>query len=235
MTAFRATGIRNGLADEAINPGDLVLAGESLLAGTVTTVGAATWGGSAIATGIIYRSGSTGAYTDTTDTSTNILAAIAGNNPSGACVVPGSSFRLLVINSVAFALTLAFGTGVVKGSGTTNIAASLWREYLVTVLNASNPVYSNASTTNASPTVIFEDASNNAVIYGIGPESSRLITPGMTCTGTGIPVATTVLGVTMGQGGIAGVTLSANATATGNAILSFFPTIQIDGLRSGTA
>jgi hypothetical protein len=63
------------------------------------------------------------------------------------------------------------------------------------------------------------------------------ITPGQIVTGTGINAGTTVLGVTQGPGGVTGVTLSANATATsaaGGVPLTFSPNIRIDGLRSST-
>jgi hypothetical protein len=68
-----------GLTPDQVLPGDLVGSGEALLAGAIATVGAGTWTGAAIATGIINRTGPVGGYTDTTDTSTNILAALAGN------------------------------------------------------------------------------------------------------------------------------------------------------------
>jgi hypothetical protein len=57
------------------------------------------------------------------------------------------------------------------------------------------------------------------------------ITPGMTVSGTGITAGTRVLGVTQGQGGVTGVTLDANATATsaaGGVALTFLPTVQFD-------
>lgn len=234
MTAFRMTGVRGGIVDELINPGDLVLGGESISAGALTTVGAGTLLGALIASGIIYRTGPTGAYTDTTDTAANILAAISGNAALGGNVVPGSTFRLLFVNTVAFAMTLAAGTGVTLGTGTTATAASLWREYLLTVLNASAVAYANAGTVSGTKVITFEDTNNLATTFSMGPNSTRLITPGMIVSGTGIAANTKVLGITLGVGGIAGVVTDTNSTATGNAILTFSPSIQIDGLRSGT-
>lgn len=236
MAIFRPLGITNGLvANSGIQPGDLMSGGESLLAGTIATVGAGVWTGAAIATGIIYRTGPTGGYTDTTDTSTNILAALAGN-AAGAEVVPGTTFRLLFVNSVAQAHTYAGGVGVQTGSGVVNTIASNWREYLVTILNASPPVTVQSVTTNASAVVTFI-LPPGQVALSIGPDVRAInITPGMTISGTNVTAGTTVLGVTMGQGGVVGVTMSANATgnsAAGGVALAFLPTVKIDGLRSG--
>lgn len=216
-------------------PGDFVLAGENILAGAIATVGAGTWTGAAIATGIIRRTGPVAGYTDTTDTATNIMAAIGGNqiNP---VPIPGSTFRMLLLNTVAQALTFAAGTGVVAGTGTLNVAASLWREYLWTVLNTGPTFSLSCSITNASPTVLF-NLPQQATSLPMGSTFGGVnVTPGMTVSGTGITAGTLVLGLTLGQGGILGVTLNANATATASSVLlTFGPTLQIDSLRSGTA
>lgn len=224
------------VAASPLNPGDLLAGGESILAGSISTAGAGTWNGAAIATGIIRRTGPGAGYTDTTDTAVNILAALAGNAPANP-VKPGTSFRMLFLNTVAQAMTFAAGDGVVAGTGTLNCAASVWREYLFTVLNASPPVTVQSNTTNLSTTVTFVLPPNMASLP-IGPNiPSWNITPGMGVTGTGIAAGTYVAGVTQGQGGIVGVTLSANATATsaaGGTPLVFGPRIQIDALRGGT-
>lgn len=215
-------------------PGDILAGGESLTAGAIATVGNGTWTGAAIASGIIKRSGSVAGYTDTTDTAANIIAAIAGNAGQDGSV-PGTSFRLLVINTVAFADTFAAGAGVVAGGGTLNIAASTWREYLVTILNDMNTTVIMGSTTNASAAVTFANPIPLTGSNGSSNNSSISNLVGATVSGTGITAGTTVIGQTQGPGGITGVTLSANATATNNNIaLTFGPTVQFDGLRSGT-
>jgi len=232
MVAFTATGTRGGVMNALVTPGDIFIGGESISAGAIATVGAGTWTGAAIGTGIIRRTGPVGGYTDTTDTATNIIAALAGNNP-GAAIVPGSTFRLRVLNTVAQALTFAAGVGVVAGTGTLNIAASLIRDYLVTVLNSSPPVTLQSNTTNGSAVVTFVFPTGQTV-YPIGSAPNAInLTPGMTVTGTGITTGTTILGVTQGQGGVTGVTLSANATATsgsGGVSLAYGPTVQFDTL-----
>jgi hypothetical protein len=219
-------------------PGDIIAGGENILAGGIATAGAGVWTGAAIAAGIIRRTGPGAGYTDTTDTATNIIAALKGN--AGCNVVPGSTFRTLFINTVAQAMTFAAGTGVVAGTGTLNCAASLVREYLWTILNASDPQTLQCNTTNASALVTFvlpSGASSLPLMASNGPIGAAAITPGMTVSGTGITAGTTVIGITMGQGGMVGVTLSAVATATsavGGVALSFGPTVQIDSLRSTT-
>lgn len=227
----------SGLVRDAY-PGDIMVLGESPTAGALTTIGAGTLTGALLATGIIIRSGPVGGYTDTTDTAANILTALAAN--SNADVVAGSSFRVLFINTVAQAMVLAAGTGVTlgtDGSGVTTIAASLWRDYLFTVLNASPPVALQCNTTNASKVVTFVLPSGMTA-YPQGPAPNAInITPGMIVGGTGITAGTKVLSVTAGQGGITGVGLDANATATsaaGGVALTFNPNIKVDGLRSGT-
>lgn len=241
MSSLRITGMRGDVIDSMIQPGDVVLLGESLTPGINAVVGASTLTGAMIASGIITRSASGGPVTDTTDTSTNILAALAGNNP-GAVIAPGSTFRLRYINKVASIITFAAGVGCIAGaagSAVLNIAASQVRDFVVTILNASPQVVLQSNTINASAVVTFV-LPPGMVSFPLGstPNPQGIsITPGMTVSGAGITAGTTVIGVTYGQGGITGVTLSANATATsaaGGTPLTFLPTIQFDGIGSMT-
>lgn len=241
MSAIRVTGFDGANIERSLYPGDIIAQGEAIVAGALTTVGAGGWTGALVATGIITRTGPVGAYTDTIDTAQNILTALAGN-ANAANMVPGTTFRLTFINTVAFAMTLAASRGITlgtNGSGVVNCAASLVREYLCTVLNASTEVTLNCNTTNASPVVTFVLPPNmTALPMGAADNPQGIaITPGMIVTGTGVTAGTTVIGVTQGQGGVTGVTLSANATATsavGGVSLQFSPNIRIDGVRSGT-
>lgn len=212
--------------------GDTLLLGESYSAGANATVGAAVLTGAQLVTGIIARTGSTGAYTDTTDSATNIIAALAGNGYAPE-TLQGSSFRCRILNTVAFIETLAAGTGVILGSGVTANAASSWRDYLFTVLNPG-PNYTVPATTSTSVNVTFVLAPGTFA-YPIGPNPASLnISPGMTVTGSGVPASTTVLSVVMGQGGIIGITLSAATTTTlANTPLVFGPTVRVDGIGSG--
>jgi len=110
----------------------------------------------------------------------------------------------------------------------------LVHEYLMTVLNASPQITLTLNTTNGSPTTTFVFPSGTTA-WPIGPSPiASNITPGMTVSGTGITAGTRVLSVQQGPGGITGVTLDANATATGSASIIFSPTILIDSLRQST-
>lgn len=234
MPLFVPMGRANGVNTQEAGPGSLIAGGESISAGAITTAGDGTWLGANIATGIIRRSGPAAGYTDTTDTSTNILAALAGNANATECQ-PGVTFRLLFQNTVAQAMTLAAGVGVALGTGVTTTAASLGREYLFTILNASTALLMNCVTTNGSALVTFVLPPGMAA-FPIGPLlTATNITPGMVISGTGITAGTKVLGVTQGVGGITGVTMDANATATSAGVaLLFVPSIRIDSLRSST-
>lgn len=214
--------------DHPVVPGELIAQAENILAGALATAGDGTWTGAIMATGIIRRTGPVGAYTDTTDTATNILLALAGNFQA-ADIVPGVSFRLLFQNTVAQAMTLAAGVGVTLGTGTTTTAASLVREYLITILNATPAVILNCATTNG----------NKVITFNLQPNQTSLplgsVTPGMVISGTGITAGTKVVGVTQGIGGMTGVTTDTNSTATNNPVaLTFGPSVQIDSLRSST-
>jgi hypothetical protein len=95
------------------------------------TAGATTLTASMLLSGLIMRTGPTGAYADTTATATEILAAM------GAPEI-GDSFEFTHVNGVAHACTLTAGTGVTL-AGTTANAASKVRRYLVTVTATSTP------------------------------------------------------------------------------------------------
>jgi hypothetical protein len=224
----------NGGMKRRISPGDVMGGGENILAGSISTAGSGTWTGAAIATGIIRRTGPGAGYTDTTDTSSNIVAALAGNAVNMEAMA-GQTFRLLFINTVAQAMTFAAGTGVVAGTGTLGAVASIWREYLVTIVNASPPVTVSGTLTNGSAAVTFVlPPGMTSLPIGSAPNAVN-ITPGMGVNATsGVTAGTTVSGVTQGQGGVTGITMSGNATASTVIPLNFTPTVQFDSLRSGT-
>src|SRR3972149_7023690 len=109
VTAGSVTGRQAG-------PGDVLASGESYA--TLTTAGAGTILGAMFAAGILHRTGPGGGYTDTTDTAENILIALAGNDYK-VNVMPGTTFRFLFRNTVAFLMTFAAGLGVIAGTGIT--------------------------------------------------------------------------------------------------------------------
>jgi hypothetical protein len=71
----------------------------------LTTVGAGTITAAAIVAGVTLRSGSTSAFTDTTDTAANIIAAAIG-------VPIGASWTYYYVNNTVALATLAAGSGV---------------------------------------------------------------------------------------------------------------------------
>ncbi len=77
-----------------------------------------------IAGQLITRSGATAAFTDTTDTAANIIAAL----PNAQV---GQSFEATIVNATAFPQTLAAGAGVTL-SGVTQIAPNCVGRFLIT-------------------------------------------------------------------------------------------------------
>lgn len=82
-----------------------------------------------MAGGLVLRTTATAARTDTTDTAVNILAAFPQMDI-------GEAFTLVYSNQVAFAITIAGGTGV-TASGNLTIAANGLKFLLFTKLTAT--------------------------------------------------------------------------------------------------
>lgn len=129
----------------------------------IATVGAGTLTGAAIAGGVITRTGSTAAFTDTTDTAAAIIAA-----RTGATV--GSAWRLLMVNNTAFTDTLAAGTGVTL-SGNTVIPANSSNEFLVT-FSAAGAITMYGMTSISTPelptTQLVTNATSGAATAAVG-------------------------------------------------------------------
>jgi hypothetical protein len=186
-----------------------------------TTAGASTWTANQALAAILWRTGPGAGYNETTpDSATwinamlqNQLVAAGATTPGG--VQTGVSYRMRFVNTVAFAATIVAGTNVslVAGpDGTSTVAASKARDFLVTVLNGTPQQVYAATTTNAS-----------AVITGLSAAQTQNLSPGMAVSGTGIAGGSTILSVQPGVG----VTLSANATATGSLVaLTFSPRVE---------
>lgn len=91
----------------------------------ITTVGAGTLTAAAMLSGLIVRSGPTGAFTDTSDTGANIDTALA------QAAVVGWSGTFTYKNTTAFAATIAGGTGVTL-SGRTVVAPQSVGSFVLT-------------------------------------------------------------------------------------------------------
>lgn len=224
------------LAGARIQPGDIALLGERF--GSLTTVGAGTITGALIASGILYRTGPTGAFIDTPDTATNILVALGQLNAAGGTsniwgsgitdLDSGQTFRFRYINGVAFAMTfqtgvegIIYGTAGGAGLGILGVAGN-WRDYLVTIGNNTPRQSLQVTSVNA-----------NAAVTLTAPVPLGTITPGMWLSGTNVTSGTLILGVTHGQGVITGFTMNANATGSGTQAWVFSPTVRFDNLGSG--
>ena len=234
MAGFRQSGNNGAFSDQLIQPGDTVLSGEVItsVTGTVGT----TLSAGVICGGLVTRSGPSANFTDTIDTADNILNALSGGANNNVPVVePGTTFRLRIMNNSSYTETISGQSGVVLGSGTFTLATVTWREFLVTVL-AVQKVQSLLCVTTASSTAVTFSLPIGQVALAIGPSQyANNIVTGAVVSGTGIATNTTVAGVTQGQGGILGITLSGTATASGTVLLSFGSTIRLDSLGAGTA
>lgn len=92
----------------------------------LATVGAGTLLAALLSTGLLLRTGPTGAYADTIDTGANLDVAYPG-------LVVGDTIALYYSNSVAFASTITAAAGVTLRTATANniIAASTGRMLLL--------------------------------------------------------------------------------------------------------
>lgn len=196
---------------------------------TNSTVGASTLTAPQLVAGILKRTGPVAGFIDTTDSASNIInqmlagqfigsGSLIGGQGGNAGVQPGTTWRLLYINTVAFAMTLAAGTGVtIVANG--NVNASSVKDYLLTVTNGTPQQTFVANQTNAS-----------AVITGLAQAQTNQLTVGMAVTGTNIAANSVIISI---QPGI-GVTLNNNATATLSLnSLTFSPTMTIEGIGQG--
>jgi hypothetical protein len=126
--------------------------GEQTVNTAITTVGAGVLTAAGIVGGLITRTGPVAAFTDTTDTAANIVAAI----PSAFI---GQSFRLSIKNGTAFAETLAAGFGVTLPSAVV-IGANSTATYLVTLTSLTAITFTHIATelVQAPPVAQFSTA-----------------------------------------------------------------------------
>ena len=209
----------DGGMQRQILSGDVV--GGTEILSSQTTAGSGTLTAALLTSGIINRTGPGAGYTDTTDTAQNIInALVAGYNynanaglSTGVAVQSGTTFRLRYINTVAFAMTLAAGSGVtITANGNVNVSSV--KDYLLTVVNGTPTQIYAVNQVNAS-----------AVITGMTQAQTAALSVGMVVTGTSL--SGSIISIQQGVG----VTLSANASATLNLnTATFSPAVSIVGL-----
>lgn len=105
---------------------------KNLVNTNITTVGDGALTAAALVGGVITRSGSTAAYSDTTATATQIVTAAGADTPAG------SSWLVFIKNTVAFAQTIVAGTDVTL-AGQTIIPPLGVGIFLATIANAATP------------------------------------------------------------------------------------------------
>jgi hypothetical protein len=128
----------------------------------------------------------------------------------------GDSFRFMYRQLAAFATTFTMGTGM-TAQGTTAIAASFVREFLVTMVSTARASIAVGSTVNA-----------NAVLRNISQESLAKLQVGQLVTGAGIQAGSTITAVNLSAGTVT-ISLAATATAD-NVAFTFNPTATVKGL-----
>ncbi len=99
----------------------------------LTTVGAGTITAAGIAGGVTLRTGPTSAFTDTTDTITNIVAALPNGNV-------GQSWEYTYLNQTQYVATLAGGTDVTitLNSGQLLVPGNSYVRFLVTYVSGTS-------------------------------------------------------------------------------------------------
>jgi len=137
----------------------------------ITTVGAGTLTAAALLGGVITRSGSVAAYTDTTATAAQIATALGSDQP-----YPTSWF-VYIKNTVAFAETLAGGTGVVL-SGQTIIPPNSAGMFLLTMTSATAATMVGVSVVPLTSTNLL--ASTTLSTVGAGTITAAGIAGGVT-------------------------------------------------------
>lgn len=212
---------RGGNDVQKAGPGEQLMDQKKLYGfAPMNQAGAQTIPAVAILSGIIHRTGHVGVVADVWDSADNILAA---------CPVldTGDSFEFLLLNGAAFAVNTVAGTGITLVNG--NVTASLVKRFMLSVLAAGRSQILQGVTVNASAVVSLQG-------IGMSPsqasEAAQRLIPGMLVTGTGVPAATTIIGVNSVNGTF---TMSANATASGTVALTFSPSIEIRGIYQAAA
>lgn len=218
--------VLGGNGDRPLTFGDVLATQETV--GALATVGAGTLTGLLIARGAVDRTGPVGAYTDTTDTAVGIINAMRGGGNASAAAVnfqplsqqaafaPGTTFRFLYRNTVAFAMTLAAGANVVLGNDTA-VAASQVREYLITILTSTDP-QTFTGVHNATTT-----------ISGFTASQLAKLSLGMGITGASAGASAVINGINPSAGT---VLASVASTASSTEGVTFNPRVNIRGLRS---
>lgn len=189
----------------------------------INTVGAGTLTPIALLGGNINRTGvQVGAFTDTTATAAQIIAAL----PAGAAI--GASFKVTIANNqtaaTGYVETVTGGTGVTV-SGITAIPTGAAATYLVT--------YSAANTVTMVGTVA--DQTNTTELALAGSSSGQtIIKPSATASGVlTLPGATGTLAVAGGINTVSGAVCSSPFSQASNTTLTNVPGMVVNVASGG--
>ena len=198
-------------------------------ASALTTVGDGAITVALLTSGMIRRSGPTGAYTDTFPTADQIATAVRSYG-SQVDWSPGIGLLLRHINTVGYAATIAvpanagMSLSTAKYSSVTANAASKWRDYFLELV--SEPVAARlvtAAITNGTKKIV------PAVELPYGSVAAN-----MSVYGTGIGASAKVTHVVHGVSGISEVWVDTNSTADNvAAAVTFTPTIVVHSIGAG--
>ncbi len=176
--------------------------GNAITSTSITTVGNGVLTAAGIVGGVIVRSGPTGAYTDTTATAAQIIAAM----PTGSLV--GASRILTIKNLTAFAETLSAGSGVTLSGNKDVIPANSAGVYLVT--------YATASTVTIQ----------GLYVVSLTVGSPEVVTA-LTTVGAGTITAAGIVGGVTTRGGAQSGAAFSDTTATADQIIAAAPNSRI--------
>lgn len=153
--------------------------------------------------GAILRSGPTAAFSDTTDTATNILAALPG-------AAIGTAFTLTIVNSTAYAETIVAGSGVTL-AGSTVLPELSALSFVGQVTDVSTPA---VTLTGLAALPSLTSAGNIAVPGNETVGGTLGVTGNATVGGTlGVTGAATLSDTLAASGNISGAAFAATAAA----------------------
>lgn len=145
--SFRSDVYNNGggnqnfglVVDLDTQPTNPVNGSSTALGDSITTVGNGTIDGNGIVQGLVLRGGAqVGAFTDTTDTATNIISN-AGNEGHPNSIARGQKISFLYVNTTSQAATVQAGSGVTMVPSTFVVAAGTSHEFRGYITSPTTP------------------------------------------------------------------------------------------------
>lgn len=200
VTGITPSGAPSSVAEQTTTGAIAALAtteGSPTIETVISTVGNGTLTAAALVGGQVNRSGPVAAFTDTTDTAANIIAALP-------TFLAGEQFYVVIKNTTVFSQTIAAGSGVTL-PGTVLVPGISESTYYVTL-----------GGTSGSPTVTFTHVAT-VPIHTAAYISSPLATP-LTTVGAGTITAAGIFGAATLRGGTQTVAFTDTTDTAANII-----------------